>query len=354
MMPRVQPPPAFPGIGPMSTWPVYEIHPPDGYVIENVDAVCNPPGSVEVGVGANGSTNIVIRNNRLNGFIKPVNLSGGSRGAYVHHNVIVNATPDPGTWSPTGSGDAHGIYMEGCDGVEIAFNIILDTGWWPTADFNTQDALSSLSRRHGIYCNEANGSTDAKWVHDNIILNCCGSQIGCRLGGDVYGNILMSGFDWDIVMGGLGNLPKNSPYGTAVRIYGNLTFGPVENVVPYYGGGSKLDSDVQRSGCRWSNCGNTGMSNATITNNALAVDPWGKVIHQNGFWYKGGAVVAPAGKHLPTLADYYGRPDFYQSMHCDDAPLIAAWLAEEMARTPSTIIGFGEMHTGERFNMITA
>ena len=347
-----QPPPAAPCTQPATTRPVYLLNPPPGTVIQNLDINCIPPGTQQAGAGGNNTNNLTIQYCRINGFDMGVMCTGYNPGLHVRYCVIVNSTPDPASWTSTGSVDAHGMYVEGGDGIEIDHCIILDCGWWPTADFTQLTTRSTMSRHHGIYLNESHGTTDNKRIHDCIILNSAGSQVGCRLGGTVYANVYGSGFDWDVVVGGYGGVGPSTPYGKLAQVYGNVTFGPRLNQNPYYGGGFSLDpAGMGRPGSVGVIEGNTGMSAQTISPHAIALDAQGNVIQQMGWWATGGAVVPGAGQHVWTLADYYGNPNFYALMKCDDAPKIRAWLYTKIS-TSAPLLGTGTTVTGQQFNVV--
>lgn len=335
----------LPTTQPATTQPVFLLSPPPNTIIQNVSATCNPWGSVQAGVGANNSRNLTVRNCRLEGFNFPLMFTGANPGLHITYCVILNSSPPPQHSSGTDVGDTSGIYEEGGDGDEIDHCLILNCGWWAKYDVTDPVQRSISSRHHGIYRNESHGTTTYVKIHDNIILNCPGSQVGCRIGGQVYGNVFMSGFDRDVILGGNGS--GQAQWGEA---FGNVLFGPWYDGLPYYGGGINLVCPgLLLPGT------NLVSNSAGITNNFPAVDASGNIVIQTGYWSKGGASPTRVGQKVPRLADYYGAENFFPLIHCDDAPKIIAWLGQQLVSPvqPSPVIlGNGVTVQGQQFQVI--
>jgi hypothetical protein len=299
-----------------SKQPIFKHQPPPGTVLEDLWIVCDPPGSQEMGININGSSNLTVRNCRIEGFQKNFGFTGGHDGLTCTGNTSLNAT---GTWATmSGGGHCHGLFAEGLRNSIVRGNLIAGCGWWvgynPADD--TQRTLANLN--HGMYLHQ-NYADDSNVIADNIVIDTAGSQILARAGGKITGNVTRAGGDWDIIV---------AETAKSASVLDNAHFGPRTDGLPYYGGGIRLM--IPGVPCLL----NIFAGSARITNNPAAIDVTGNVVPgQLGLWTKPGAsrVVAPGTPTL-TLEAIYGtssQAELYAAIKPADAPrlvrIMQAW-----------------------------
>lgn len=311
--------------------PIVMLRPPPNTVIENLNLQGSGTGSgifincYPTPAGTPDANyvcqNLVIRNNKINGFQQNVTIIGPQRGTQIYGNTLTNATEANGN-------DAHGLYCEGLQqGCQIHDNLIANNGWWSSYDPTNATQRTVANRHHGIYMNESAGMDDSTLLYNNIVIDSVGSNVGCRHSLQAWGNVFRNGGDWDLIVGQWGKAFS--------AIFGNAHFGPRKDAVPYYGGGIHLLCPGQVAGNLFSNTA------ATTYNPAAVCEPGGVVAPQIGVWPKGGCTTRPTGSRVPTLEDWclatYGKADV-STLQPGDAPKIVAWLANQLVTPPIVMV----------------
>lgn len=284
-----------------TTQPVILNHPAPGTIIDGYH-IKFQKGMGGYGIYVNGSTNVVIRNCTVDGFVFNIALTGGNAGAQIYNNTIINSTSG-------GTDDSSGLYTEGMNNYSVHDNVIANNGWWVGYNVNDPVQRTAANRHHGWYSNESAGTTDNGSFYNNLVIDNVGSNVGSRKGGVFTGNVFRPGGDWDLIAASLGG---------NILVQGNVFFAPRLDAVPYYGGGINAIGSGLVSGNYFS-------GSAAITNNPCAINTAGQVIQQVGIWPKPGATLVKPGTPALTLEAYFNTIDVYQKIRPGQTTDIIRW-----------------------------
>jgi len=290
--------------------------------VRNLNINCMVPGK-EAGIRLSACPNAIIAANTVNGFIWGAEfIDQGNANAKVIGNTFAEQQPPPGRHGA-------GLYTQGTKGLVVAGNLFRHCAW--LADPSN---IGVQNQSHGWYGNESGSSDDVLCI-GNVFIDCGGSAIGCRNGGEFGWNLIRGGSDASII--------PQSQTEVAVNVHDNAIFGPVPDAPPNYGGGI----NVLAQDARLTN--NYFASNAaTPPNPAVSVVPGPlppsavAIDGLKGWWGKPplfvqGRTVTQANVNTklatpatatPRLTDYLGcsEADLYARIRAEDGPFVVDWL----------------------------